>query len=109
MFDFRKFLKDFTLIEEREVKEVELWDDYLVFATLFGMADLVAKQMRKIDPSFEQRSALLSQNDGRVDRAVRSMSKMYNSAKDASEGKGGRSSSGGGGGYSGGGSGGGSR
>ncbi|MDO5062794.1 MAG: DUF2207 domain-containing protein [Peptostreptococcaceae bacterium] len=109
MFDFRKFLKDFTLIEEREVKEVELWDDYLVFATLFGMADRVAKQMRKIDPSFEQRSALLSQNYGRVDRAVRSMSKMYHSAKDASEGKGGRSSSGGGDGYSGGGSGGGSR
>ncbi|MDO4711042.1 MAG: DUF2207 domain-containing protein [Peptostreptococcaceae bacterium] len=105
MFDFKKFLKDFTLVSEREVKEVELWDDYLVFATLFGLASKVAKQMKAIDPSFEQRSLLLGEDHRMIGTAATVVTTLYAS----SAGKGGSSSSGGGGGYSGGGSGGGSR
>ena len=51
----RKFLKDFTLIEERGSAEVSLWNDYLVFGALYGIADKVAKELSEINPKvFEQ-------------------------------------------------------
>lgn len=46
----KKFLEDFSLIDEREIKEVFIWDRYLVYATLFGVADRVIKQMKKVYP-----------------------------------------------------------
>lgn len=55
---FKKFLLDFTLIAERETKEIELWDDYLVFAALFGIADRVAEEMKTIYPGFVDVSRL---------------------------------------------------
>lgn len=48
----KKFLQDFTLIEERGVVEVKLWDEYLVFATLLGIADQVRKDFRKVCPEY---------------------------------------------------------
>ncbi|MDO5096367.1 MAG: DUF2207 domain-containing protein [Peptostreptococcaceae bacterium] len=107
ILNFKKFLNNFTKISEREAHEVELWDDYLVFATLFGIADQVAKQMRKINPTFEERSAVMNKDYSLTKSAVHTFSSVYESSRAA--GKGGSSSSGGGGGYSGGGSGGGSR
>lgn len=107
ILNFKKFLKDFTKISEREAHEVELWDDYLVFATLFGIVDQVAKQMRKINPTFEERSAVMNKNYELTQSFVYTVGSIYESSRAA--GKGGSSSSGGGGGYSGGGSGGGSR
>lgn len=47
---FRKFLQDFTIIDERRSVEVILWQDLLVFAALFGIADKVAKELREINP-----------------------------------------------------------
>ena len=49
---FRHYLKDFTIINERQVKEVELWKDYLVFAALYGIADEVAKEFADICPDY---------------------------------------------------------
>lgn len=46
----KKFLEDFSLIDEREIKDVSLWDSYLIYATLFGVADKVIKQMKKVYP-----------------------------------------------------------
>ena len=46
----KKFLEDFSLIDEREIKELTIWDSYLVYATLFGVADKVLKQMKKVYP-----------------------------------------------------------
>jgi len=124
LFGFKKYLKDFTLVNEREAKEVHLWDDYLVFATLFNCADEVAKQFKELNPQYIQSSAY-SQNSADffttkdfVDdiskssyRAMRSAeSKAKSSSSGRSSGGGGSSSSGGGDtGYSGGGSGGGFR
>lgn len=109
IINFKKFLKDFTKIAEREPQEVELWDDYLIFATLFGIADQVAKQMRKINPTFEEHSSVMDNDYVLTQSAIHTFSSIYDSSRLAAEGKGGSSSSGGGGGYSGGGSGGGSR
>lgn len=119
---FKKFLEDFTLIKEREAKEVALWDGYLIFAALFGIADKVAEEMKRIYPDFENVSELTGRGDVDVIRTIymtnamnRAMSSGYNSGKYASEGGsrssggGGGASFGGGGGFSGGGSGGGSR
>ena len=55
LLGFRKFLEDFTLTGEREAIEAHLWQEYLVFGALLGVADKVAKQLKDIDPvRFEQ-------------------------------------------------------
>lgn len=50
IYGFYKFLKDFTLVNEREVSEVGLWKEYLVYASLYGVADEVRKGMKKLAP-----------------------------------------------------------
>ena len=50
MAGLKKFLKEFTLISEREPIEVSLWNEYLMYAQIFGMADEVASQFKKLYP-----------------------------------------------------------
>jgi hypothetical protein len=47
-----KFLLDFSLIYEREYFEVHIWEEYLIFAQLLGIADKVAEQFSKLYPKF---------------------------------------------------------
>ncbi len=42
-----KYLKDYSLIKDRYPIEMALWDKYLVFATLFGIADKVSKEFKE--------------------------------------------------------------
>ena len=42
----KKFLIDFTNIKDREAIEVHLFDEYLMFASIFGIADKVLKQLK---------------------------------------------------------------
>ena len=118
---FRKYLEDFTLTGVRETVEVHLWQDYLVYGALFGIADKVAKQLQDIDPVLFERTvgydystfngALYSLNN--LSRAITSANRAYASSTYSSGGSwggyGGHSSFGGGGGFSGGGHGGGGR
>lgn len=118
---FRKFLSDFTLTGQRETIEVHLWQDYLVYGALLGIADKVAKQLKDIDPVlFEQTvgydyttfdGALRSLNS--LSRSITSANRAYAastySGGSSWSGGGGHSSFGGGGGFSGGGHGGGGR
>lgn len=116
LFELRNFLKDFTLMEERHVKEVVLWDEYLVYAQLFGLAKQVSEEMRKANPEYFKMSQL-GRNLDAVDTSYVATwsSSFYRAAHPPveSSGSGGssghRSSSsfGGGGGFSGGGGGGG--
>ena len=46
----KKYLEDFSLISEREISETIIWQDYMVYATLFGIADKVIKQFEKVYP-----------------------------------------------------------
>lgn len=113
----RKFLKDFTLVKERAVPEVALWQEYLVFASLYGIADKVAEQLKDIDPQkFEEvvgydpfvmnRILYLSNNmAGAITNSVVSGVQTAGSVG----GHGGFTSFGGGGGFGGGGFGGGAR
>ena len=118
---FRKYLNDFTLTGEREAVEVHLWQDYLIYGALLGIADKVAKQLKDIDPVLFERTvgydyntfngALYSLNN--LSRAITSANRSYVSSTYSSSGSrggyGGHSSFGGGGGFSGGGHGGGGR
>jgi len=47
---FKKFLLEFSLIGERTIAESLIWQDYLVFATLFGIADKAIEQFAKVYP-----------------------------------------------------------
>ncbi len=42
---FKKFLKDFGNFSEKELPEIVLWEKYLVYATIFGLAKEVEKSM----------------------------------------------------------------
>ena len=40
------YMKEFSLLNEREVPELALWEKYLVYATAFGIADKAIEQMK---------------------------------------------------------------
>lgn len=42
---FKKFLLDFGDFSVKELPEINLWERYMVYATIFGIADQVAKSM----------------------------------------------------------------
>ena len=122
VIQFKNFLKDFTLVSERGAIEVKLWKQYLVYAQLYGIADRVAKQFKKLYPaefeSLVQEMGMASDMDllstimyinllGHRTSASASNAQAEAEARD--NGGGGFSSFGGGGGFSGGGFGGGSR
>ncbi len=123
VYGLKKYLQEFTLINERRVLEVGLWKEYMVFATLYGIAKQVFKDLKQIWPDYTTLApdqALLMDTD--ISTTVASYTLMGMSyvrsyetpqerqerlAREAEErrssGGGGSSSYGGGGGYSGGG------
>ena len=114
VFGFRKFLKDFTLIDERFSNEVAVWNDYLVFGALYGIADKVARELKDIDPKvFEQTVYSDPMTATQVLYMTRQMSTAITNAHvragQSAGGFGGHASFGGGGGFHGGGFGGGAR
>lgn len=48
---FKKFLDDFTLVKDKSSIDVHLWQEYLVYAALFGMSGKVTAELKDIDPS----------------------------------------------------------
>lgn len=46
----KKFLNEFTMIKDRESIEVKLWEEYLMFAQIFGIAKKVAKEFKDLYP-----------------------------------------------------------
>lgn len=48
----KKYMEDFSLLNEREVPELVLWEKYLVYATAFGIADKVISQLKVRYPEF---------------------------------------------------------
>ncbi len=126
VYGLKKFLQEFTLSGERQVMEVGLWKEYLVFASLYGIAKQVYADMRKIWPDFKQLAAIdqlmmesaplyrtLANNtlagmayvrsyETPQERAAR-LEREAEARRERSRGGGGSSSYGGGGGHSGGG------
>lgn len=118
---FYKFLNDFTLLDEKELPELFMWEKYLVYATVLGVAEKVLKNLKLRypqlnDPDFVNDKMLflsaISSNDlnnisylnditSSIESAVRDAQNVISSVSSSS-------SSGSGGGFSSGGSSGGS-
>jgi len=49
----KRYMQDFSLLKDREVPELVLWEKYLVFATVFGIAHRVIKQLKVVYPQIE--------------------------------------------------------
>lgn len=126
VFGLRRYLKDFTMIKDRGVVEVKLWNNYLIFASLYGIADQLMKDFRKVCPEYFTLSSAARLLDDDVTtfmiwNMINMTSRDFNTAASTYEasrsndsgsgwsGGGGMASWGGGGGFSGGGSGGGGR
>ena len=109
----RKYLQEFTLSDQRDTSEAHLWQDFLVYAAMFGIADKVAEQLKDIDPSaFQEAVGYDYTTFNSVLRSTEDLSRAITGTPSASSGAaglGGSSSFGGGGGFSGGGHGGGGR
>ena len=56
----RKYLLDFSLIKERDVNEMKLWKEYLVYAMFFGIADKVCENFKEVYPDYFKANALAS-------------------------------------------------
>lgn len=52
VYGLKKYLQEFTLLEERHVLEVGLWKEYMVFATLYGIAKQVFEDLKQIWPDY---------------------------------------------------------
>ncbi len=46
----RKYMQNFSMMKEKTVPELVLWEKYLVYATTFGIAELVLKQLKVVYP-----------------------------------------------------------
>lgn len=46
----KNYMEDFSMMKEKEVPELALWEKYLVYATAFGIADKVLKQLKVVYP-----------------------------------------------------------
>lgn len=42
----KKYMEEFSLLDKREVPELAIWEEFLVYATVFGIADKVLKQLK---------------------------------------------------------------
>ena len=121
LYGLKAFLQDFSLLSERSMMEVRLWDEYMVYAEFFGIAKEVRAEMKKVCPEYMQLSNLGKSLEGAQERNFVYLfsGSIYTSASSAIERAAARSSSpsssgfssfsshSGGGGFSGGGGGGG--
>lgn len=106
----KKYLKEYTLIKDREAIEVHLFEEYLVYAQMMGIAKEVAKQFKDLYPEIIEQSHYNSYNNiifihTCATRGVSQASVAQARAQSYSSGGGGFSSGGGGGGSFGGGGG----
>ncbi len=49
----KKYMEEFSLLDKKEVPEIAIWEHFLVFATAFGIADKVLKQLKIVYPDIE--------------------------------------------------------
>ena len=101
---FKNFLDEFSRIDDKEAIEVNMWEYYLIYAQILGIANKVAKQFKKLYPeiienneygySYDDFLFISAISYSGINSAVTSRSR----AESYSAGGGGFSSGGGGGG-----------
>lgn len=58
----RKFLNDFTIINEREMNEIKVWEDYLIYAIAMGVNKKVISEYLKLTNIKLINSSILEKN-----------------------------------------------
>ena len=112
VYGLKHFLLDFSLIHERGVKEAVIWQDYMVYALMLGIADKLEAQIQELYPdqlpqlNQYRRYVRYTGCYNGVMYGAYSHEKLRRTPNRRAGGGGGRVSFGGGGGFSGGGSGG---
>ena len=56
----KRYMEDFSLLNEREVPELIMWEKFLVYATAFGIADKVLKQLKIRYPQIVDESYMMN-------------------------------------------------
>lgn len=56
----KRYMENFSLLNEREVPELPLWEKYLVYATAFGVADKVLDQLKVKYPQLNDESYMMN-------------------------------------------------
>ena len=101
----KKYMEDFSLLNEKEVPDLTLWEEFLVYATVFGIADKVIKQLKIVYPEIENMDNMNSASYVYL-MSHTDFNSSFSSAINSSISSAMSSGSGGGGGFSGGGGGG---
>lgn len=113
----KNYMEDFSLLKEKDVPDLILWEKYLVYATAFGISEKVIKQLKDMYPEFNNLddsrycympyitssdfgNGFMNELTKGIDNAYSSYRSAYNTAHSSSS-----SGSGGGGGFSSGGGG----
>ncbi|MCL1851841.1 MAG: DUF2207 domain-containing protein [Peptococcaceae bacterium] len=60
LLGFKKVLLDFSQLPAGQTHKVSLWEEYLIFAQVLGIADIVQKQFSELYPEFDRRSKFTS-------------------------------------------------
>ena len=110
LYGLKMYLQKFSNMKHKEAIEVHLWDEYLMFAYIFGIADKVARQFKNLYPEIVEK---MQANDFDYNtfifintistRSLSAATSARSAAQSYSSGGGGFSSGGGGGGSFGGG------
>lgn len=106
---FKKYMEDFSLLDEKEVPQLVIWEKYLVYATAFGIAEKVIKQLKIKYPELSSQDTLNNMvlfsvmsgphglNPNFISSLNTSTAHMYSSTYSSGSGAGGGFSGGGGG------------
>ena len=54
LLGLKKFLLDYSLIDERKHIEIKLWEQYLIYAQVLGIADEVNREFKKVFPDYSK-------------------------------------------------------
>ena len=105
---FKNYLADYSLIKERDINEVKLWDSFMIYAAIYGISKEVYKNFTEIYPEYEKMSYFDYYMIANINSYSHFVSQSFNNAANNFENSshGGFSSFSGGGGSFGGGSGG---
>ena len=102
--DLERYMKDFSKLDEREIPEIIIWEKFLIFATVFNIADKVLEQLKIVYPNMENNISI--NNYGYMNAMMNTdFSRSFTNAISNSISSACSSASGGGGGFSGGGGG----
>lgn len=54
LYGLKKYLEEFSMMDTKEVMDIKLWNEYLMFACLFGIADKVSLQLKHMHPDIKE-------------------------------------------------------